>query len=181
MAKKINNRWFGTIFGLLFTVIGLIAAYFTAGDMLLKHRSSANWVEVPATIHHLELDKHYTRRSRTTGSSSNRRKRKATYNIVGAYSYAVNGEEYQSDRISLTSGSDSSIDYWTDLLRSLRADQKGDEATAFVNPDDPTESVLDRTFRWVSILIGSAFLILFSGIGLAITFASLTGRFKKSN
>ncbi|MEE9335193.1 MAG: DUF3592 domain-containing protein [Granulosicoccaceae bacterium] len=159
MARKSERSWLSAIFGLIFLLAGLAAAYGSGGMMILGYFTSANWEEVPATIHTVEL---VSERGDST-----------TYSVKSSYSYEYNGRNYNSDRVSLSRGNDNIGRYWQDLARSLRADQSSNEAFALVNPNDPTDSLLDRTLRWKSLVFASVFLLLFGGVGGFIMWASL--------
>lgn len=158
---KSNRSWAGAVFGLIFLVAGLGAAYVSAGKLIVGYVGSVNWVEVPATIHDVKLVSNH---GETT-----------TYTVKSNYSYSFNGVRYDNDRVSLSSGSDNLGRYWQDLERTLRSRQRSNEAFALVDPKNPANALLDRTFRWKSIVFGSIFLILFGGVGGFIAWASLRG------
>jgi len=160
MGSKSGKSQPGVLFGFIFFIAGLAIAYFVAGNMVVGYIASANWEEVPAKIHHVRL----------VGGTDDG---STTRTVEGSFSYEFDGVSYQNDRVSLSSGSDSFGQYWQELERSLLADQSSNEALAIVNPNDPTEAVLDRTLRWQSVLFGMIFLIGFSGVGGFIMWSSL--------
>lgn len=92
MDRKSNKSWLGAVFGLIFVVGGLAAAYGSAGKMIIGYIASSGWAEVPATIHDVKL-------VRNSGETT-------TYLVESQYSYIFNGVKYNSDRVSLSSGSD---------------------------------------------------------------------------
>lgn len=159
MARESKRSYPGALFGLIFLLAGLAAAYGSGGMMVIGYIASANWVEVPATIHSVSL---VSKRGDST-----------TYSVKSNYSYNFNGTDYHSDRVSLSRGNDNIGSYWQDLERSLRADKNSNEAFALVNPKDPTKALLDRTLRWKSIVFASLFLVLFGGAGSLLMWASL--------
>lgn len=154
-----NRNWPGAIFGLIFFSAGLLAAYGGAGAAIIGYVGSNNWVEVPASIQHVKLITHY-------GDSR-------TYEVESTYSYRFNGIDYQSDRVGLSTGSDNLGTYWQDLERTLLQNQKSNQAFVFVNPDNPTQSLLDRTLRWKTMVFAFMFLFLFCGAGGPIAWVSL--------
>jgi len=158
----------GVLFGLVFFVVGLVAFYFIAGNMIVGYIASANWVEVPAKILNVRLVS-------DSGDGDD------THTVLSTYTYNFDGVSYQNDRVSLSSGRDSFGQYWQELERTLLADKSGNEAFAIVNPDNPTDAVLDRTLRWQSVLFGLIFLFIFSGVGGFILWSSLFTRRKKIN
>lgn len=90
-----------------------------------------------------------------------------------SYRYNYQGEFYNSDNVSLSSGSDNVGTYWQDLDRKLRTDQTNNSAQAWVNPNNPSQSVLDRTFRWAQVAFGALFLLMFGGFGLGMSWFAL--------
>lgn len=165
MEVKSNKNWIGILFGLALIALGLIIAHASSGKILRSYVSSANWVEVPATIHSVRLN-------RKSG-------RQSTYSVSGNYSYSYDGKQYRGDRIGLSSGSDNIGTYWQDLHRRLQQDKQSNEASVFVNPDNPNQSVVDRTLRWRPILVGAFFFSILFGIGAFILHASLSGKFSR--
>ena len=159
MAKGSNKSWFGAVFGLIFVFAGLAAAHMSAGKMIFGYLNSYDWVEVSAVIHDLELVRNH---GETT-----------TYSVQASYSYQYNGNRYTSDRVSLSTGSDNIGNYWQDLHRSLGTSRSRDSATALVNPGNPAQAVLDRTFRWQALIFAFIFVSMFSGIGGFFTWVSL--------
>ena len=151
MVDKSKKRWPQMLLGWIFLAIGLTVGAFVAGSMIVGFVNSRDWIEVPATIHNVNLET-------SQGDST-------TYSVSGSYSYRFNDIEYHGDRMSLSSGHDNFGSYWQDLASNLTKDQQGNEASVFVNPSDPTQSVMDRTFRWGSVLFGGIFLFVFGGIG----------------
>ena len=158
MDRRSNKSWVGILAGLIFLSTGLAVAYSSAGTMITGYLSSSRWVEVPATIYSVEL---IAKRGNTT-----------TYSVNSNYSYQFNGENYTSNRVSLSTGSDNIGQYWENLERSLRQAKNSNEAVAFVNPEDPTDSLLDRTLRWKSMVFGSMLFFLFGGVGVFLLWVS---------
>lgn len=161
MDQKSNRSLIGAVFGLIFVISGIAAAYGSAGKMVFGFVSSIGWQEVPATIHHVAL---VSKHGDTT-----------TYSVESQYSYTYNGVRYKNDRVSLSTGSDNIGRYWQDLERSIRASQSRNEASAIVNPKDPTHALLDRSIRWSVVVFGLVFLVVFGGFGGFCMWASLRG------
>ena len=155
----------GFVFGAIFFLTGLFAAYVSFGKMTFDYQASKNWQQVPAQIKSLQLD---VKQGETT-----------TYKVNGQYSYRFNNTQYENDRISLSSRSDNIGDYWQSLYSELNNKKKNNSAQAWVNPNNPSDAILDRTFRWESFGFGMLFLIVFSGVGLAIMIFSLKVKSKQ--
>ncbi len=143
------------LFSWLFIAAGSIALYFLTLMPILNYWQSGQWQAVPATITHLELI------SNTSDGST-------TYRVDANYQYEFNGQRYRSDQVSLSDGSDNIGDYWHQLHRKLRRQQSQEKVVALVNPDNPEEALLDRSLRPGVLLMGSAFGVIFIGIGLAV-------------
>ena len=148
-----------SLFGLAFLFGGLAAGYFSFGHMTIQYISTKDWVLVPAQIASVDLKVN-------SGEST-------TYRVEANYRYNYQGESYNSDNVSLSSGSDNVGTYWQDLDRKLRTDQTNNSAQAWVNPNNPAESVLDRTFRWAQVAFGVLFLLMFGGFGLGMSWLAL--------
>ena len=161
MPKRPKRRsWLGAAFGMFFILGGLAFAYIHTGTLIVGYIATANWVEVPTTIHDLKLERKRSRKS-------------SVYSIRSSYSYAFNDTRYRSSTVSLSIASDNFSSYWHDLYKSLNASQKRNEATAYVDPNNPSKSILDRTFRWSSVIFGFLFLFIFCGVGGIVTLTSL--------
>ena len=147
-----KRSWFGVIFGLVFFCAGAAAFYVTALGPSLGVLGSLDWVSTPAQMINIDLkDKR--------GSDS------TTYLVEGTYTYQYRGVSYTSSQISFSKQSDNIGSYWQDLYQRLANDRSRGNVQAWVNPENPSEAVLDRTIRWPAIAFGSFFAFAFCGIG----------------
>ncbi|ASP40173.1 hypothetical protein CHH28_16475 [Bacterioplanes sanyensis] len=153
VKKKGNNR----IFGWLFLAAGVGVFIFTAILPLIKYWQSSDWQPVNATLTRLELQ------SNTSEDST-------TYKVVASYHFQINGQQYRSHQVSLFGGSDNIGSYWSDLYSRLKRQRDSNAVIAWVNPQDPTQSLLDRSLRPGFIIMGSVFLLAFGGIGLMVVY-----------
>jgi hypothetical protein len=143
------------LFALPFFGVGAWMGYAVATD-LAAAREMQGWTPVQATVTQAGVETH-------TGDDSD------TYEAYGQFTYHWDGRIYYGDRISLSGGADNIGAYQQDLGGRLRsAMQRGETVTAWVNPDAPTESVIDREVRWGLIGFKSIFLFVFGGAGLAM-------------
>jgi len=145
------------IFGLVFLLSGLGAAYAIFGKMTLNYFSSSDWQKVPASISSLKLKQN----SNDTSS------------VKAEYVYYFQDVEFQSDAVALSNANDNIGSYWQDLYTKLRQERANDSVMAWVNPAHPSEAFLDRTFRWANVAFGSLFLLMFGGFGLLFMWASV--------
>ena len=146
------------IFGSFFLVMGLFASYIAVGNSPFAYFKAASFDSVPAQIKTLELKKHY-------GEST-------TYKVRASYTYRLDGQTYSSSDVALYKSSDNMGSFWQDLYSDLRRAKSRNSAVAFVNPNDPTEALLNRSFRWSMLLVGAIFTSVFGGIGLGIMYYS---------
>ncbi|MZR62413.1 DUF3592 domain-containing protein [Alcanivorax sp. DP30] len=153
----------GYLFGGIFLLAGLAVMFFVAVIPVAKYMESGSWERAPATVLSSNLNSH-----RSDGST--------TYNVSGSYRYRYNGVEYTSNQVSQYSGSDNFGDYWQQLHRKLsRARANNRTILAWVNPDDPAEAYLDRTFRWGSVIFGLVFGGIFALVGGGVMFLMRRG------
>lgn len=158
-GKAIGGSKAGVIFGGIFFFAGLMAAYFSFGQMTVKYFATADWYPVYAQLNELELQRNY-------GEST-------TYSVNASYSYSVNGRDYQGSRVGLSSGSDNIGDYWQELYERLNQQRSQDQVFVLVNPDDPQQAMLDRTYRWEQLAFGMLFVLTFCVVGGVIAWFSL--------
>lgn len=154
-----------TIFGGIFFLIGLgifIWGLSSAYDIW----RSGDWVPVSAQVSSIDQ----TVSTDDEGTT--------TYGVTGHYEYEFQGQKYQSSQLSFYGGTDNIGSYQQNLfLRLNSAEQGGRTVSAFVNPEDPTEAVIDRTMRWGMLGFQGIFLLVFGGVGLGIMiFAWRSGR-----
>lgn len=122
------------LFGIPFVGVGILMSYLSY-DMISDARSVARWVEVPASIEELKLN--VDRDSDGT-----------TYQVQCRYSYEYEGTAYESERVGLSSGSDNIGSWQQDTHTRLKQLHDGGKPVpCFVNPDKPSEAVLDRSLR----------------------------------
>jgi hypothetical protein len=119
---------------------------------------------VPATVLSSELHRH-----RSDGSS--------TYSVTARYRYSFQGQTFTSDQVGLYSGSDNVGDYWQQLSSRLdRARASNRALQAWVNPSNPTQAYLDRTFRWSTLIFGLTFGGVFALVGAGVMYLMRRGR-----
>ena len=121
MRQKIFATLFALLIGIPFGAVGLGAAYLVA-SMTYDGVRARDWVLVKAEV---------------TGPSN--------------YRYAIGGKTYEGSRLGTlhiggTGVVDDFEDRVSDMLFEGRAQKK--PITVFVNPDEPSEAMVDREIRW---------------------------------
>ncbi len=143
--------------GLFVAVSGVVSI--VAGWLPMWFLSEAVWrrpslVETRATVSEVELK---TRK----GSSSSRR---LNYSVVARYRFQWQGAEYISTQVTPNVKS-SAEQHNTDLFRALKsARESGSAVTAWVDPQDPTYAVLDKSVPWQVLLVALPVAIIFGGV-----------------
>ena len=153
---------FLVLFALPFAGGGTFVGYL-AGSMLTTWVRAQSWDEVPARIVSADLDVN-------SGDDS------TTYRVRAVYEYDYRGNTYTSDRVAGGFGSDNIGSFHQDKYAELSAYLESDRAfRAFVNPDDPSESLLYRELRWGMLAFQAIFALVFGLVGYGLMFAAFFG------
>ncbi len=154
----------GYLFGGIFLFAGLAVMMYVGLLPVGKYLLSGQWERVPATVLSSELHRH-----RSDGSS--------TYSVTARYRYSYQGQTFTSDQVGLYGGSDNVGDYWQQLGSRLdRARASNRALQAWVNPSNPTQAYLDRTFRWSTLIFGLTFGGVFALVGAGVMYLMRRGR-----
>ncbi len=150
-----KGRIFLFLFALPFFGVGVWMGYSIAAN-LTDAWQMKEWVPVQAKLQRAGYDTN-------SGDDSN------TYEAFAEYSYEYGGELYINDRVGIAGGSDNIGEYQRDMgsyLSGLR--NRGESVTVYVDPDNPADSVIDRSVRWGLIGFKSIFFFVFGGVGLGL-------------
>ena len=143
------------LFALPFFGVGVWMLW-SVSNTLLDAWQMNSWVQTAAHLIRAGIETH-------RGDDSD------TYEAFATYTYVVDGQQYQGDRVSLSSGADNIGSYQEDIGRRLRAvSAAGDTVVVFVDPDTPSNSIVDRGVRWGLLGFKSIFLFVFGGVGLGL-------------
>jgi len=105
----------------------------------------------------------------SAGYSTNHGDDSNTYEAYAEYTYEYFGQTFHGDRVGINSGSDNIGDYQQDTGRQLsNALSRNESITVWVNPENPSEAIIDPTLRWGLLGFKSIFLFVFGGIGLGL-------------
>ena len=96
--------------------------------------------------------------------SSGGRHPHTSYGVRVGYEYAVDGKKYESDRLALSQISSNNYDHQRYLASRYK---KGDAVTAYVSPENPRQSVLEKS-SGLGDVRAWAFMGLFAVVGFAI-------------
>ena len=147
---------FYLLFALPFLGVGVWMGYLIAND-LIDASTMKMWKPAQANLQKAGYERH-------SGDDSD------TYKAYAQYTYIVGGRLYTGNRVSIARGADNIGNYQIDLGNRLsHALSRGETVTIYVNPDDPSVAVVDRSIRWGLIGFKSIFLFVFGGVGLGLT------------
>lgn len=146
------NRWllgcFPIAFGSIFTLAGLGVLIFAGLWPLSLWFQSLSWVEAPCKIDSASIETH----SDSDGD---------TYSPKVTYTYVWKGDNYQGTRFAwdqTSYGSRSSIEKWMEPF------PVGAKTVCYVNPKDPKDAVLLRSFPKI-VLFVIPFSLIFVAVG----------------
>lgn len=125
-------------FGLAFAAVGGLLLVLMFGPMVLGLIRSRNWAPTPCTIISSGVEE-----SRSSKGGS-------TYRVAVRYRYQVDDRQYVGDRYHWMAGYSSG---YLSKQRVVAALPPEAEATCFVNPANPAESVLNRDIGWEAAFI----------------------------
>jgi hypothetical protein len=121
--------------------LGGLGLWFTA-ESIYQGLRARDWVPVEAEITHVD-----------TGTA--------------AYAYYWGETRYTADRVgTFAPGGSTDLDDWEERMDAMlsEATEKKKPVTAYVNPKDPAQAILDREIRWKFVLVI-----------MGISFASFSG------
>jgi hypothetical protein len=143
VKEKLGAALICLAFALPFGGIG-VGASWLLGRMLYDGQRAEQWVRVAATVD-----------SYDHGSVS--------------YRYKFSGVEYRGDRLGANPiGGTDDIDSWHDDMAAMinAAHDAGKPVTVWVNPENPSESMVDRTVRWKLAVFIVPFALGFGAVGI---------------
>lgn len=141
------------LFGLVFLLAGAGIFLFLSGRPIFHWMVAQSWQTVPCTILSSSVGTH----SSSDGGD--------TYSVDIRYAYEWEGQHYESDRYNFFGGSSSGYDGKVAVVERY---PEGETRECFVNPETPSEAVLNRSFS-VVYLIG-CFGLIFLTIGAFLLF-----------
>ncbi|MCW8857870.1 MAG: DUF3592 domain-containing protein [Kangiella sp.] len=152
-----------TAFGAIFFCAG-VGIFLWGLVSIYDAYEARGWQPVEATITHVE-------QVISRGDDS------TTYGVNGAFKYEYAGQTYTSSQLNFYTGTDNIGNYQQDFYRKLKRVKDNQKTiTAYVNPDNPNQAVIDKSIRWGMLGFQSIFLFVFGGVGLGIM---LFGRYAK--
>jgi hypothetical protein len=147
---------FSGLFALVFGLGGFFAGLQPLYRTLKAAWEVQGWQPVPAEVLASELQT-------SRGSKS------TTYRVNARYRYTFAGTTYEGSRVGLddSGGSDNVGDWHPQWQARLQAARSGGRPiTAWVDPQQPSSALLDRSIRWVMLVFHLPFALVFTAVGL---------------
>jgi hypothetical protein len=139
-------------FGVFFAA-GVGFFVFAALPMISTWQAAKTWVQAPAQL--------ISQRLKTDHGDDS-----TTYQAMAEYHYQAFGNSYASTRVAVSDGNDNIGSFQQDLARRLSTiASNGGHFMVWVNPDRPSDSLIDRSLRIPLLLFYSIFLLAFGGVG----------------
>jgi len=140
------------IFGLAFAAGGVFFLFQTAVPTWQDWRAMQGWQSASAQL------------LSVSGSENQTNAR---------YRYDFDGATYEGERVYVAAFNDNIGSYHTELLGRLKRYERTHEPVQiWVNPQDPTQAVIDRDMRWGLFALMTVFCSVFILIGLGIMYGS---------
>ncbi|NOR37246.1 MAG: DUF3592 domain-containing protein, partial [Woeseiaceae bacterium] len=144
-----------SIFALPFFGTGVWMLW-SVSNVFVEAFQTEGWVQVEARL-------------LSGGYTSHRGDDTYTYEAYARYTYDIQGQTFVADRVGLSSGSDNIGRYQQEMGNNLsRAHTGGESILVYVDPNDPSQAIIDRGVRWGMVGFKSIFLFVFGGVGLGL-------------
>jgi len=156
-----GGGFFLVLFFTVFLLVGLGAAYAMSGGFL-DMLQSGSWIQVPCIVESSRVVTH-------ADSDGN------TYSVDILYHYVYENKTYRSNRYSFMGGSSSGYEAKAGIVKLY---PPGSKKTCYVNPSDPSRSVLTRNWTWENLLLLIPLLFVAVGLGGLIFSIRSTGSTK---
>jgi len=148
------SSYFLVFFGIPFALVGIFLGVKSVRNFSDSYEMK-NWQQVPAEIINVEL---------ITSTSDDT----TTHSINVVYQYQVSGNKYKGTRVNISGGGESGS-YYPTLYKKVKSHKSsGETYRCFVNPNNPSESILNKNLRVVDFIIFPAISILFGGVGIGL-------------
>lgn len=146
-------------------IYGASEFFMSLGKHLAAWVETRNWQQVPMRIESVSLD---------STIRSHSRRRSYHYRVKASYSYQIGINVHRGDRSWLLTDYTHMQGVHIQLLNRLKEHQKsGLPFPGYVDPQNPTRSLLDRSFRGVWWIGTFGIALMFGELGLAIPLLGL--------
>ena len=144
-----------SLFALPFAGVGVWMLW-SVSSTLYDAWQMEDWAQVEATLTAAGYETH-------SGDDS------LTFEAYARYNYEYEGRRYSGDRVGIASGADNIGGYQQEIGRNLQsAHSNGERILVYVDPEEPSQSIIDRGVRWGLISFKMIFVIVFGGVGFGL-------------
>jgi hypothetical protein len=154
----------GVIFGGIFFLAGLVAFYFMVFSSLFDAFQMQSWHSVTANLKRADISSYES--SNDDGSST------TMYSVNMAYQYQYQGRSYTGTRADIREESSNDSDKHYQRLYKVKQESAQNQLRVWVNPDDASESIYDRSVEIKFSLMMTLFSSVFMFIGGGIVYSS---------
>ena len=140
------GKLFMSLFFGVFAAFGIGFVYLIGSDVFATAQTYA-WEAAPCTIDSIRIDEQHSENS--------------PFTIAVNYRYSYQGRNYTSSSFT---ADDARYDDYTEVQHLVEQYPVGEQATCYVNPDDPRQAVLQRGSLWLGFAV--LFPMIFVAIGL---------------
>jgi len=157
-TKEKKRSWVAIIFGLVFFFAGVGFLFFLVIPDLADGWRMQYWTNTQASLKSASLKRHSSDDS-------------DTYKAIAQYEYIINGQLYTNNRVSIAKDADNIGDYQENLGRKLKHYyQSNQKITIWYDPQNPSDSIINREIRWGLLAFKMIFVIVFGGAGFLLAF-----------
>ena len=152
------------LFGLVLFLAGTGLFAFQAVPAFMDYLQMRHWTPTEGMLTEARLETHQ-------GDDS------TTNEATASYTYDVGGHRYRNDRVAILGGADNVGEFQQEFGNLLEQKfRDGQPVTVWYNPDEPSDSVLNREIRWGLMGFFSVFLLTFGGAGAGIIYLGWRGQ-----
>jgi hypothetical protein len=148
--RRPANRRSPTFLYLIFLIVGGVAIALVFVRPILNIQRARNWPATPCRVISSRVQSHHGKRT--------------TYSVDILYAYTMENREYRSNQYDFMMQSNGSRSEKEGIVQHYRP---GTKVTCYVDPQDPTDAVLEPRFSssmWVGLVPGVFFVIGVAGL-----------------
>ena len=154
----------GGIFGGLFISVGAAVFYFFVISTLLDALQMLFWQPAPATLISADVNSFQSRND--NGSYSTQ------YSLDMSYKYHVNGQKFVGNRVNIRDERISDSGILHQQLHEINIAARQNRLSVWVNPNNSTDAIYNRSVRLKHLIIMTLFASLFVYVGGGIVVAT---------
>lgn len=151
----------GVFFGLIFSSMGAFFFYNLVILGVIERVDLQSWQSVPAQLNDASVESYY-QSDESDGNGT------TMYQVNISYSYNYMGQSYTGTRVSLSTFRSSERSDQYNQLSDIRRKARNNDFRVWVNPENPSQAVYDRSLNLRMTIVLSLFTGTFIIIGIGI-------------